>query len=251
MRFPFFAAGYAALLAICFAMAFCFAAPANAQRVFRASAVDIEQDERIDGIDARIERIEATVDLLATAVAAQAEKKPEPVQPVTAPPAAVKPEPAPAKIETVVAIQKPTKLGTHTTIQPTPGSHYSQAELIGIVQGAYPDGNFTKYANVSPQSAVWRHLQDTNHRFTATQVNGLPQNIALGLHGLHHKNLIRPERNTARTSAPIAKAQPASVPQQTFTSQPVYQSSSGCANGQCARQSPQVRSTRFRLFQRR
>jgi hypothetical protein len=194
------------------------ASTANAQRVFRASSIDIEQNERIDAIDQRVERIESSVASLVSAIEKQIE-----VKPVTV-------EAAPPKVETVVSVRKP-------SAKPA-SNYYSQAELIGIVRAAYPNGNYTRYADVSPRSGVWRHLQDSNHRFTASQVEGLPQDIALGLHGLHHANLIRATRGTSKVSAPVVRSQPAKV----------VQAAGGCPNGQCARQSQPARQQQFRTF---
>lgn len=143
--------------------------------------------------------------------------------------------------ETLVVVVKPVET---VKLKPKPklavSNRYSQAELIGIVQAAYPNGNYTRYADVQPRSGVWRHLQDSNHRFTADQVSGLPQDIALGLHGLHHANLIRATRGASKAAATVAGSQPAKI----------VQAAGGCPNGQCARQSQSqpARQQQFRTF---
>jgi hypothetical protein len=89
---------------------------------------------------------------------------------------------------------------------------------------------------------------DGNHQFTAAQVQGLPQEIALGLHGLHHANKIRATRSSRAAAPQVAYSQPAI--QQSYP-QPVIQAAGGCANGQCARPSysqPTRRS--FGIFRR-
>ena len=204
---------------------------ANAQRVFRASSIDIEQNERIDAMEAKVSRIESSVASLVAAL----EKRPQPVaiasQPATVTPVSVITQPA--------TIRQPSSQSS---------GYYSQAELIAIVQAAYPGGDYTRYADVSPRSGVWRHLQDGNHQFTSSQVSGLPQDIALGLHGLHHAGKIRATRSTRVTAPQVAYSQPAI--QQSY-SQPVYQAAGGCANGQCARPSYSTgRSRSFGFFRR-
>jgi hypothetical protein len=199
---------------------------ANAQRVFRASSIEIEQNERIDAMEAKVSRIESSVAALVAAL----EKQPKPVaiasQPATVTPVSVIAQPA--------TIRQPASQSS---------GYYSQAELIAIVQAAYPGGDYTRYADVSPRSGVWNHLQDGNHQFTSAQVNGLPQDIALGLHGLHHAGKIRATRSSRVTAPQVAYSQPAI--QQSY-SQPVYQTAGGCANGQCAR--PSYSSGRSRSF---
>jgi len=200
---------------------------ANAQRVFRASSIDIEQNERIDAMEAKVSRIESSVAALVAAIEKQSAR-----------PVAIASQPA--TVTPVSVIAQPA-----TIRQPASQSsgYYSQAELIAIVQAAYPRGDYTRYADVSPRSGVWNHLQDGNHQFTSAQVNGLPQDIALGLHGLHHANKIRATRSSRVTAPQVAYSQPAT--QQSY-SQPVIQSAGGCANGQCAR--PSYSSGRSRSF---
>ena len=199
---------------------------ANAQRIFRASSLDVEQNQRIDAMEAKVSRIESSVASLVAAL----EKQPKPVaiasQPATVTPVSVIAQPA--------TIRQPSSQSS---------GYYSQAELIAIVQAAYPRGDYTRYADVSPRSGVWNHLQDGSHQFTAAQVQGLPQDIALGLHGLHHANKIRATRSSRVTAPQVAYSQPAT--QQSYR-QPVIQAAGGCANGQCAR--PSYSSGRSRSF---
>lgn len=199
------------------AFAILFASTANAQRVFRASSIDIEQNERIDTIEAKVSRIESSVASLVAVLEKQA--KPAVAQPAT------------VTHVTPVSVSLPPLVARQAA---TPSGYYSQAELIGIVQAAYPRGDYTRYADVSPRSGVWTHLMDGNHQFTAAQVQGLPQDIALGLHGLHHANKIRATRSSRPVAPQVAYSQPAI--QQSY-SQPVIQAAGGCANGQCARPS--------------
>jgi hypothetical protein len=198
-------------------LAVLLASNAEAQRVFRASSLDIEQNERLDSMESKVSRIEASVAAIAAAVEKRSQLVAVP-QPVTVTPVSVITQPATIR-------QVPSQSG-----------YYSQAELIAIVQAAYPSGDYTRYADVSPRSGVWNHLMDSNHQFTSAQVNGLPQDIALGLHGLHHANKIRATRSSRVIAPQVAYSQPAI--QQPY-SQPVQyaQAAGGCANGQCARPS--------------
>lgn len=198
-----------------------FASTAQAQRIFYASAIDVEQNERLDAVETKIDRIETEIERLSVVA-----------------------KPTPAKAVPVsVSLPQPQP-------KPVASNYYSQAELIAIVRNAYPSGNYTQYADVQPRSSVWSHLQDGSHQFTASQVNGLPQDIALGLHGLHHANRIRATRSTMQVSVPVP--QPTYQPMPQATPQPAYQSAGGCANGRCpspARVQPQSQQ-RFRIFPR-
>jgi hypothetical protein len=203
---------------------------ANAQRVFRASSIDIEQNERIDSLESKVSRIESSVSKLVAVVERQSQPVRIASQPATITPVSTAVQPA-------------------TIRQPSSQSgYYSQAELIAIVRAAYPGGDYTRYADVSPRSGVWTHLQDGNHQFTSQQVSGLPQDIALGLHGLHHANKVRATRSSQAVAPQVARSQPAI---QRSYPQPVVQAAGGCANGQCARPSysqPARRS--FGIFRR-
>jgi hypothetical protein len=212
---------------------------ANAQRVFRASSIDLEQNDRIDSLEAKVSRIESSVSKLVASLEKQSQPVATASQPATVTPVSV--------IAQAPTIRQPS----------SQSGYYSQAELIAIVQQAYPGGDYTRYADVSPRSGVWTHLMDGNHQFTASQVQGLPQDIALGLHGLHHANRIRATRSSRSVAPQVAYSQPAiqqSYPQpaiQQSYSQPVIQAAGGCANGQCARPSysqPARRS--FGIFRR-
>jgi hypothetical protein len=224
-------------------VAILIASTANAQRVFYASSIDIEQNERIDAIDERVERIESDISTIAAQISEIATLARRPVVEVQPKPVVVSPKPA-TKPATLTAAIKPTPPPVQQS-----SNYYSQAELIGIVRAAYPTGNYTRYADVSPRSAVWSHLQDGNHRFTAAQVSGLPQDIALGLHGLHHANLIRATRGTSKISVPVAQAQPIQQVQAP-TPQQFSQQMGGCANGQCPNpaRAQQATQQRFGIF---
>lgn len=198
-----------------------FTPAANAQRVFRASSIDIEQNERIDTIEAKVSRIESSVASLVSALEKQA-------KPVT-----IATQPATVAATPVSVITQPATIRQSSSQS---SGYYSQAELIAIVQAAYPSGDYTRYADVSPRSGVWRHLMDGNHQFTSAQVNGLPQDIALGLHGLHHAGKIRATRSSRAVAPQTAYSQPAAQQYSQPTIQ-YAQATGGCANGQCARPS--------------
>jgi len=187
-----------------------FPVQAQAQRVFRAS-IDEKQNKRLDKLESAVDRLTNIVEILATTPPPSPEKKPAPV----------------------VTVSRQT--------QPI-SNRYTRQELESIVRQHYPNGDYTRYADVSPRSGTIRHLMDSNHQFTSAQVSGMDINLALGLHGLHHRNLITSNRGSYKN--PVQKsiqiAQPLVQPSQSI------QMIGGCANGQCARQS--VTSTRRRLF---
>lgn len=210
------------------------ALPANAQRVFRASSIDIEQNDRLDSLEAQVSRIEASVSTLVATL-----QRPRPRETVKES-LTVDPEPETPKVRTVSVVRESLTPAAATGL-------YSRSELEAIVRAAYPNGDYTRFADVSPRSGVWRHLRDSNHRFTAAQVEGMPMNLALGLHGLHHVGRITPQKSGAKPPPAIADVQMVSTPARTTTSRSVQQLG-GCANGSCARPSRSMPTQRVRLF---
>lgn len=156
--------------------------------------------------------------------------------------------------------------------EPADSGFYSREELEAIVQAAYAkdanryrsaEASYTRYATVSPRSAVWQHLMDSNHQFTREQVSGMSQNVALGLHGLHHAGKITPYRNSGNTLVVTKKV---TAPQKKsavgvadtgcadgscpLVSRSESKVQSGCANGQCARPATTYRARSGGLFRR-
>ena len=209
-------------------LAIATASTANAQRVFRASSIDLEQNDRLDSLESKVDRIESSVAALVAVLEKRAVQ-----EPATVAKPAPKPDPKVAKL----------------TVDKSESPYYSQAELVAIVKAEYPRGDYTRYADVSPRSAVWRHLQDgENHSFTATQVNGMSQSIALGLHGLEHAGKITPYRSGVKPKPRKTEARLVSTPAKTTTVKRSVQQVGGCASGSCARPVTAAPTQRVRLF---
>jgi len=79
----------------------------------------------------------------------------------------------------------------------TQGGRYSLAELRQWIRQNYTPTTWLS-ADVQPRSAVWSHLQDYRHQFTAEQVTGLSQWEALALHAAHHNGQITPFRGSVK-----------------------------------------------------
>lgn len=191
-----------------------FSVPCHAQRIFRAS-IDEEQNARLDKLESAVDKLTTLVEKLAEKPVETTVTKslPFPTQEIKAPP-----------VQRVVT-----------------SNRYTGEELEAIVRNHYPRGDYTRYADVSPRSGVWRHLQDSNHGFTSDQVNGMNQNIALGLHGLHHAGLI-----TATKKAPPSIPETGVVTTQKVKPQNTILQIGGCANGNCARVTTVRRGIFFR-----
>lgn len=201
------------------------AAPAySQQRTFRASSIDLEQNERIDTLESRMKAVEASV-------AARGITSPVTVS-----------DPAPNAEPVVVAapvVQSPPISVRQPSPQPTSG-RYTTEQLRAMIHAKRPGGwRGPQYADVSPRSLAKQHLVDPKHGFTWDQISGLSQDEALILHDLAptHGNQIFPSgRQPVRSVA----AAPSLPPMQTVsTSNPwagMQSEQYGCANGQCNRQ---------------
>lgn len=214
------------------------AVPAQAQRVFRASSIDLEQNARLDDHESRLAALESR---RAEPVAAPVAQE-EPVQPAV--------------------VVRPTTVTVTAPAQPVAiqSSRYSSIELRSMIQQQRPGGwRGPVYASVEPESWARQHLIG-DHGFSANQVDGLSHHERLILHDLAHGGKIRATRSGQSVqravaqpvySQPVAQPvyQPAPQPVYQQRSQPVYQQSGGCPNGQCPT-SPAQRSApqRFRLF---
>ena len=181
---------------------FLLTVPVSAQLRFTASPVE----QRLDSAEQRLDTLESTVKQLATTnqqiVALLAQQQTKTVQPVVA-------KPAPQLVSA-----QPVRV-----VQP------AQSSYAAIVRSHFPNGWRGEYADVSPRSAVYIHLQQ--HGFSQADIQGLDQNTALVLHALAHAGLVRPN---SRTASP----QHTHLQENRVRTAPVQQMS-GCANGQCAR----------------
>jgi hypothetical protein len=200
------------------------ASSAFGQTVFTPSPIDFKQNERLDELEKQIGRLDVIDSELYDIKETQSKilTKLDEVKP-----------------DTVVQTPKP-KVAVKLVSQPVSNGLYTEAELRAIYNKEWPIGYSVRNADVSPRSAVWNHLTSGVHGFQSSQVQGLTQSEALGIQDLHHAGLIRAQKGSYRKDVTVAaKTIKPSV------SQPVF--SSGCANGQCARQ-PVQRS--FRIFRR-
>lgn len=211
------------------------ASNAFSQTVFTPSPIDFIQNERLDALEAQIGRLDVIDSELFDIKETQAQiltkldevPKPQPV--------VVAPQP--------VVVAKPIK-------QIEVGGLYSTEELRGIYYKEWPNGYRVKAADVSPRSQVWNHLTSGKHGFQPSQVQGLTQSEALGIHDLHHAGLIRAERGSYRGGSVAPLKTYNTVDSSTVTVQRVVTQSagnSGCANGQCARG---ALPSSFRIFRR-
>lgn len=200
--------------------AFALTTTAEAQRVFRASSIDVEQNERLDAVEAKVDQIADSLKSIEQLLSAQAMERV----------VAQAPRPKPADKESLTTAKPAPTVPSSRTVQTPTSNRYTQAELTAIVQSRYPSGFRVRHADVSPRSAVWSHLKSGIHGFSAEQVDGMPQWIALGLHDMEHGGEITPFRSSASSASTAARpASPAAPPV-------VASFGVGCANGQCARQ---------------
>ena len=192
--------------------------PAQAQdRIFRASRIDLEQDRRLDTIEVRLTAIEQ-----ASTVKTVEYRQETVTKAVVA---------APTKPAPVPAVQQASKSSRHTT-----------EELRQLIALKRPGGwQGAQYATVSPLSAAKQHLVGKEHGFTWDQVSGLSQGEALVLHDLApgHGSQISPYRQEMTLASLPAKSP---APVRVAAAAIVQRAGSGCANGQCARQSQQQQS---------
>lgn len=247
------------------------AIPANAQtRVFRASDVDIEQDNRIQVLEIQVEDLQKVVAEFSRPI-----PTPDPV-----PNAAPEPDPV---IQIPVDDSKYVRLGdlkeingkvhrleetasgvrwmptvpkveqqttvARTTTAPT-SNRYSSGELKAIA--ASYRGPMEAY--VEPRSWAREHLQN-DHGFSSSQVAGLTIHEAEVIHSMAHGGRITPFRSRSSqtfAAAPVTMPDPATLytppaPVAMPKTLPPPEYSSDCPNGQC----PNVRTrttttTRYR-----
>jgi hypothetical protein len=224
------------------------AVPLQAQRVFRASAIDMEQDSRLDVLESQVAAIHDAIGQMV---------KPAP-----------NPVPNAKPVSKPVVEPKAVVVARQTLAQPVSASNrYSTGELRTIIQSMRPGGwRGPVYADVEPESWARQHLQ-SDHGFTSAQVSGLTQSECLILHDLRHGGKISPFRSSqsvqSMTVQPVIVAAPANATatvQRSYNgpvvnrtvkrqvTQPQYQMQGGCPNGQCPTQRSQSSTPRFRLF---
>lgn len=224
------------------AAAFAATVPLRAERVFRASSIDIEQNERLDDVEARVGALESSVALGLKAQKMSLEPVPDPKPKADPDPVTVTNTPDPPK-KVVVRIRPASPAQTTGRL--------SAEELRSLIRAAAPGGwTGPRYADVSPRSMAKEHLVGAEHGFTWDQVAGLTQEEALILHDFApgHGNRIFPTRSRqpARQTTVTAAATPVAP------SQVTQQQNMGCANGQCATPSSGTvqRGGNFPIFRR-
>lgn len=195
-----------------------------AQSVFRASPIDQCQDERLDALEKSDLRIEAKLE----AILAKLEVKTCKVVELQADGGCADGQ-----------CDKPEKLPAPVAVS----ARYTTSELQSLIRAKRPGGwRGPVYADVSPRSMAKQHLVGSEHGFTWDQVSGLTQEQALILHDLapSHGNQIFPTRSGTAS----ASVRPVVTRSVTTTTTQSVQASSGCANGQCARQQSSVQYRR-------
>lgn len=210
------------------------------QRTFRASSIDIEQDGRLDSLEARMKAVEASV---AT-------------QGNTSPVAASDPVPNAEPVVVVAPVVQPPPASVRQPSVQRVSGRYTTEELRAMIRQKRPGGwRGPVYADVSPRSLAKQHLVDPKHGFTWDQVNGLTQDEALILHDLAptHGNQIFPTRGNRYSNglpAPSASQFDDDMIRNVWGTPyvPSQQAQSGCANGQCA--NPQSSAVRGGFFRR-
>lgn len=202
--------------------------PSNAQRVFRAAPLDLEQNQRLDSLETRTEAVEQAL-------------------------AEIKSDEGPGESPALVGVTA--SVSTRPPVQ-APSGLKTTDELRAEIASYRPQhldsrGRFNPhYATVRPVSGVYRHLQDGNHGFTEEQVSGLSLTDALILHDLapEHGGKISPYRNASSGCANGQCPTPVrSSPSSTLNFQ---SASGGCPNGQCPTQPSRSSGGRVRLFPR-
>lgn len=221
------------------------ATPAQAQRVFRASSLDQEQNERLDKHDQQIATLTTRMETLEQSAAVRGSLSESVSDPV--------PD-APAELATLgEPAEEPSE---PASVRPSPQpERFTTSQLRRLIQQVRPGGwQGPVYADVEPRSAVKSHLLGPEHRFNWPQVQGLTNSEALILHDVapNHGNLIFPTRteqsrahSRGRPSKPARKTQQAAAPERTAQPQ-----SAGCANGQCPTSQSLPQSSGFPVFRR-
>lgn len=249
-------------LMILFAVAAACAVPANAQRVFRASSIDLEQNERLAELEAKVAALEVKAELASVIAAATPARKP--ARKPARNQAAAKAEPPPdgkvvrpvsvATSQPSVPVVQSNYVTAPVTVVKSPGSNRkSTAELRAEIQRQRPGGwRGPVYADVSPRSWAGQHLQ-SDHGFSALQVSGLTQNERLILHDLAHAGRVSPYRSSSTRA--VQAVSYTSTPAVTYSATPSRATasrsySSGCPNGQCPTSRSTRARTRTRLFPR-
>lgn len=259
-----------------------FAVPSFAQdKIFRAANIDLEQNVRLDKLEAEVAKIKSANTLAAVS---QLAAKPEPAVAIESPePIAVESPDRqrgdrriidgvehsrecidgawawlkvvqPATVQTTVSrsveyVSQP-RVQIQTAVSTSTSSRYSTAELQSIIRQKHP-GTWRgpRYADVQPRSLAKSHLMN-DHGFSSSQVSGLSQNEALILHDYAHGGIIKPYRTgAAMRTEPAYVQQPVAQPRYFQPSAAVQVQAGyggGCANGQCAR--PASSTVRRGLF---
>lgn len=256
-------------------------APCHAQRVFRATPVDEEQNTRIDDLESKFASLESSIGKLTAAVEKQSMSSILDAALATAEPKAIlKAEPVATKAPVVTSASYGSPGGVVSFVSTTPAygstggrmssptyssnggvmastsssgyypsSSSSGASLKSQIRAARPTlSTHVQYAIVAPSYAK-AHLRE--HGYSSQDLAGLSTTEAVILHDLTHGGVISPGGSRSYpqpVSAPVANYTNTTV-QRTY-SRPLssgtvsrsYSSGSPCANGQCpTSSSPQRR----------
>ena len=183
------------------------AVPAQAQRIFRASSIDLEQNDRLDTLEAKFSAIENSINKLSLAIEAASSKesltvveKPEPVK--TAPPAKVvtttKPVVLPAP---TVVYSQPTRV---TYSQPTPVT-YSQPVPIQRTVSNTSSGYYDGTSQWTYPGDIRSHLQGTHG---VGNTAGMTKNQMEALHDSLHNG----SRSVSRSRTVTRSVQQSACP---------------------------------------
>jgi hypothetical protein len=214
------------------------------QTVFTPSPIDFKQDERLELLEKEVARLDVIDSELFDIKETQAKILAK-VDALAAKPVVVEQPKPVVKPQTVVSTPKVVEPVRQVSQPQVSSGLYTTDELRAIFYKEWPNGYRVRAADVSPRSQVWNHLTSGIHGFQPSQVQGLTQQEALGIHDLHHAGLIRANRGSYRGGSivsrpaqltynsipPTQSAPPRNAP---IINRPVF--NSGCPNGQCARQ---------------
>jgi hypothetical protein len=266
------------------------AIPAQAQtRVFRASDVDLQQNNRLDVLEIQVGSLQKVVAEFSRPIPTPApDPVPDAVPQKTVQPKNVhyvqigdlkeidgvvhrlaqvgdsvkwlplpKPEVIPTPKPEVIPAPKSNPLPPQRVVTTTKAtsSRYTTSELKAIA-ASYRG---PMEAGVSPKSWAWEHLKN-DHGFSADQVAGLSLQEALVIHSMAHGGRVKPYRSTRSqvtytTTAPLSLPDPVTIappPAPAVAQRKTYaQPQGGCPNGRCpTSRSQPTYQPRFRLFGR-
>ena len=196
--------------------------PANAQRIFRASPVDVEQDQRIDAIEAKVSRIETSVAEIVTLVKTQS-------------------------ATTTVAVSTPTKTAKSVARKNTPEYKVgdditvSNGDVNTVIRIGEVDGMIAYFtaAKASPKPPQQQTVsyQPSRSRSHWTYPGDIKSHLASGHGNVNTAGMTRDQMESLHDDLHEGRSRPAARP----AVQPV--ASSGCPGGVCPTSSRSVQRT--------